>query len=188
MKKIAWVVLALSTFLCGYPNSQSYGADTVEDKGTAPIILDSYATNVVRPGRTWKIYLRAIDNDGDMKDIFTVFMKVGNTPFLISVTRVDNQDRKELAGYLYLRIPAERDLLFRHFNFQVSVRDHIISTVGRNLVVFNNYRTKISRFVRGDRKTDFLRVHQIWFFETIVCAEKPPIINLTCRGNICVLS
>ena len=124
MKKIAWVVLALSTFLCGYPNSQSYGADTVEDKGTAPIILDSYATNVVRPGRTWKIYLRAIDNDGDMKDIFTVFMKVGNTPFLISVTRVDNQDRKELAGYLYLRIPAERDLLFRHFNFQVSVRDH----------------------------------------------------------------
>ena len=65
MKKIALIIVVLSTFLCGYPNSQSYGADTEEDNGSAPIIVDSYASTVVRPGKTWKIYLRVKDNDGD---------------------------------------------------------------------------------------------------------------------------
>ena len=124
MKKKILIVMALSTFVFGSADFQAYCADTEEDQGTAPIIVDSYATTVVRPGRTWNIYLRVKDNDGDMRDIVTVFIKVGNTPFLTNVTQVDNQDRKDLAGYLFLQVPAESDLLFRHFNFQVSVRDH----------------------------------------------------------------
>jgi len=124
MKKRILIVMALGIFVFGYAGSQAYCAETEENKGTAPIIVDSYAPTVVRPGRTWNIYLRVKDNDGDMRDIVTVFMKVGNTPFRTNVTQVDNQDRKDLAGYLFLHVPAESDLLFRHFNFQVSVRDH----------------------------------------------------------------
>ena len=116
--------MVLSTFVFSYAGSQSYGADTGEDKGTAPIIVESYATTVIRPGKTWKIYLRVKDNDGDMRDIVTVFMKVGNTPFLTNVTRVDNEEREELEGFLFLRTPPEGELLHRHFNFQVSVLDH----------------------------------------------------------------
>ena len=123
MKRITLVVVVLTIFLFAYPSFQSYSADTGEDKGTAPVIVDSYATNVVRPGRTWNIYLRANDDDGDMRDIFTVFMKRGSTPFLTSVTRIDNQSRKDLAGYLFLQIPAQSELLLQHFTFQVSVRD-----------------------------------------------------------------
>ena len=123
MIKRILTVMALSTFVFGYAGSQTYCADTKEDKGTAPIIVDSYAATVVRPGRTWNIYLRVKDNDGDMRDIVTVFMKMGNTPFRANLTQIDNQDRKDLAGYLFLQVPANSDLLFRHFNFQVSVRD-----------------------------------------------------------------
>ena len=124
MKKRILIVMAISTIFFGYAGSQAYCAETDEDKGTAPIIVDSYAPTVVRPGRTWNIYLRVKDNDGDMREIVTVFMKLGNTPFRTNVTQVDNQDRKDLAGYLFLQVPANSDLLFRHFNFKVSVRDH----------------------------------------------------------------
>jgi hypothetical protein len=44
---------------------QSHGADVGKDKGHAPTIVDSYATSVIRPGKTWRIYLYVRDDDGD---------------------------------------------------------------------------------------------------------------------------
>ena len=39
------------------------------DPGHKPVILDSYASQNVKPGTVWKILVEAEDKDGDMKKI-----------------------------------------------------------------------------------------------------------------------
>ena len=123
MKAKFLVTLALSFLIFGCAGSQPHGADVGKDRGNAPIIVDSYAPGVIRPGQTWRIYLHARDDDSDMKNIVTVFSKEGRTPFRTTVTRIQDTDRKELAGHLFLRIPHNSDLFKRSFTFTVMVRD-----------------------------------------------------------------
>ena len=123
MKKKILVTLALTFIIFGCAGSQPHGADSERDKGQAPTIVDSYAPSVIRPGKTWRIYLRARDDDGDMNNIVTVFSKEGRTPFRTTVTRIDSTESKELAGHLFLRIPQNSDLFKRSFTFTVMVRD-----------------------------------------------------------------
>ena len=35
----------------------------------APVIIDYYAAEVIRPGAVWRVYLHARDRNGDMRDI-----------------------------------------------------------------------------------------------------------------------
>ena len=123
MKEEILFTLALTFLIFGCASSQPHGADTERDKGQAPTMVDSYAPSVIRPGKTWRIYLCARDDDGDMKDIVTIFSKEGRTPFKTTVTRIDGTDSKDLAGHLFLRIPQNSDLLYRSFTFTVMVRD-----------------------------------------------------------------
>jgi hypothetical protein len=123
MKEKILFTLAVTFLIFSCAGSQPHGADTEKDKGHAPTIVDSYAPSVIRPGKTWRIYLRARDDDGDMKDIVTIFSKEGRTPFKTTVTRIEDTDSKELAGHLFLRIPQNSDLLYRYFTFTVMVRD-----------------------------------------------------------------
>lgn len=123
MEKKVLFTLAVTFLIFGCAGSQPHGADVGKDKGHAPTIVDSYAPSVIRPGKTWRIYLRARDDDGDMKDIVTVFSKEGRTPFKTTVTRVEDTESKELAGHLFLRIPQNSYLLYRSFTFTVMVRD-----------------------------------------------------------------
>jgi hypothetical protein len=60
-----------------------------------------------------------------MKDIVTVFSKLGRTPFKTTVTRIEDTDSKELAGHLFLRISQNSDLLYSYFTFTVMVRDNL---------------------------------------------------------------
>ena len=123
MKEKILFTLAVTFLIFSCAGSQPHGADTEKDKGHAPTIVDSYAPSVIRPGKTWRIYLRARDDDGDMKDIVTIFSKEGRTPFKTTVTRIKDTDSKELAGHLFLRIPQNSDLLYRYFTFTVMVCD-----------------------------------------------------------------
>ena len=97
MEKKVLFTLAVTFLIFGCAGSQPHGADTERDKGHAPTIVDSYALSVIRPGKTWRIYLSVRDDDGDMKDIVTVFSKEGHAPFKITVTRIDGTDSKDLA-------------------------------------------------------------------------------------------
>ena len=117
MKRTVLVSLALSFILgiCAVP-PQSIG-------GSGPVLLDSYATKVVRPGNTWRVYIRAKHDNGSMRTIVAAITGPGIAGER-SITQIRNKDwRQEFGGYLFLRTPRDRNLLRRQFTLHVFVRD-----------------------------------------------------------------
>ena len=94
-----------------------------EEKGQPPVLIDYYASNVIRPGTTWKIYLKAKDKDGDMDYIATMLYQSGFGYYATDYTRLTGKERKEFAGYVALRTPPEASLTHDKFTMEVLVRD-----------------------------------------------------------------
>ena len=125
MKKRFFYYLLILAILggCATPKTMREQAEPKEEIGEAPVIIDYYATEVIRPGDSWKVYLHAKDNDGDMKDIVSVLEQVGDVPYGACVSRIKKKDGREVAGYLFLKTPKDRYLFSDQFNLKVVVRD-----------------------------------------------------------------
>ena len=92
--------------------------------GTAPpVISQSFASKEARPGDTWKVYLKAEDPNGDMRRIFFTVDQPGMGTYPAAYIRIKEAERKELAGYIYLNIPARGDLDFVTLTLTVQVQD-----------------------------------------------------------------
>jgi hypothetical protein len=89
---------------------------------SSPVIIDYYAAEVIRPGDSWRIYLHARDDDGDIKDIAFVLEQTGGTNY-VSVTPLKRTKGQEVAGYLLLRTPRDKDLIGNQFTMKVTVLD-----------------------------------------------------------------
>jgi hypothetical protein len=96
---------------------------TPEGKGQAPVILDHYAAEAIRPGATWRVYLQAADIDGDIEYIVTEIFQAGAGFYPVDFTRVKGGDTKRFAGYLYLNTPNDRDFVFDLITVRILVRD-----------------------------------------------------------------
>jgi hypothetical protein len=93
------------------------------DAGRPPVILATYAPEVIRPGSVWRVYLKATDPDGDMKEIVAVVWQTGFGYYPTDITRIKKDDAKEVAGYLFLNTPPEPTLLSDQFTLTLLVRD-----------------------------------------------------------------
>ena len=91
--------------------------------GHQPVIHDSYARSVVRPGTTWRIYLHAEDYEGDMKEIVTFVTQTGSAPFPTNYVKLKGEDTKEVAGYLYLPTPSDTQIMGDRIQVMLVVRD-----------------------------------------------------------------
>ena len=92
--------------------------------GTAsPVISQSFASREARTGDTWKVYLKAEDPNGDMRRIFCTVDQPGMGTYPAAYIRIKEAERKELAGYIYLNIPARGDLDFVTLTLTVQVQD-----------------------------------------------------------------
>jgi hypothetical protein len=67
-----------------------------------PVIEQSFASDQLRPGEQWRIYIRASDPDGDMERIFAVVEQAGIGSYPVSITRIKGEIGKELSGYVFL--------------------------------------------------------------------------------------
>jgi len=122
MLKRLVVAIALSWIVWGCTTSQ-YGSTEQAQGGTAPVIIGYYAAEVIRPGATWRVYLHAKDQDGDMRDIACVLEQRGHTSYPTSVTRLRSKQGEEVAGYVFLRTPVDSNLTKDFFTMKVLVRD-----------------------------------------------------------------
>lgn len=68
----------------------------------APVITDSFASKQMKPGDTWKIYLKASDPGGDIYRVVAVVHQPGFGPYPASYTRLREGNGQELSGYVYL--------------------------------------------------------------------------------------
>lgn len=117
----------LATVFCSFliitsPNLGQADANEGQQAGQGPVIFDSYANPTVRPGTSWRIYLRARDEGGDMNSIVAVLSGPGSSP-QTGITWLKKKQRKEVAGYIFLRTPRDSSILDRTYTLQVFVRD-----------------------------------------------------------------
>jgi hypothetical protein len=123
MLKRALITIALSLMVWGCGTSTQQGTQSQSDSGEAPVIIDYYAAEVIRPGAAWRVFLHAKDSDGDMRDIASVLSQTGHPPYSTDITTIDRKNTGEVAGFLVLRTPADSHLSRDRFNLRVVVRD-----------------------------------------------------------------
>ena len=120
--KILTTVFIVLCLTLGYP----VWAAAVATGGAIPVITDSFASNKLIPGYTWKIYLKASDPDGSMRYIVSTLYQPGWGDYPISRTRIRKEDNKELDGYIYLNTLGPwgyKFLYFYTFNLTVQIED-----------------------------------------------------------------
>jgi hypothetical protein len=116
------LMLAVPLFACTDLGIKDYD-QVFKDKGHPPIILGYYAPEAIRPGATWKIYLRAEDEDGDMAYIATMLYQAGFGYYSTDYTRLEGKDKKQCFGYISLRTPSDINLTFDKFTMEIVLRD-----------------------------------------------------------------
>ena len=121
-KKVFLIILVSLLFVsCGLRwQGQGLGP---RDEGSPPQILASYAEQVVRPGATWKVYLRVRDVDCDMTYVITDLWQSGGGSYPVSFTPIRGLPCPELVGYVFLKTPLDGTLLLDQFEMKLFVRD-----------------------------------------------------------------
>ena len=88
-----------------------------------PVITKSFASEQVRLGETWRIYLNASDPNGEMIKIYGIVEQPGQI-YPVSITKVSKENAKEFSGYIYLSTaPPARPLDGTSFSLTVQVQD-----------------------------------------------------------------
>ena len=121
--KRALIAIALSLMVWGFGCSKEFGTGSQEVNPDAPVIIDYYAAEVIRAGTTWRVYLHAKDKNGDMRDIVVRLVQTGAASAGTSTTRIEEKHSGEVAGFLALRTPRDRNLRGDRFTLRVLVRD-----------------------------------------------------------------
>ncbi len=101
------------------------GMEVREEKygKSIPVITQSFASPKLRPGDTWKVYLKASDPDGDMKNIYATIEQPGMGTYPISITRIKEGGGKDLSGYVYLNTVGVQGLNFVSLTLTVQIQD-----------------------------------------------------------------
>ena len=88
-----------------------------------PVIHQSFASPRISPGMIWKVYLKASDADGDMKEFVCTIHQPGVGTYPVSMTRIREGNQKNLSGYLFLNVDAFRNLELLELALTVQIRD-----------------------------------------------------------------
>ncbi|HSR12154.1 MAG TPA: hypothetical protein VLS90_11990 [Thermodesulfobacteriota bacterium] len=111
MKRLAvWLVitgLAAMLFCSGCASSLFRDREAVYGKNP-PKIIRSFASDKIRPGDTWKVYLVANDPDDDLDVIVSEIHQPGQGTYPVSYTQLKGEDRKDLSGFVYLNTMTPR--------------------------------------------------------------------------------
>ena len=123
MKKTILLILGLCVFVCSCNSHPRYRPGGERDRGQAPVMLDSYAAEVIQPGATWRVYLHAKHGDGDLKSIALMLYQSGIGYHSTQITWIKGEHTQEFAGYIYLNTPADHNLLPDRCGLLILVRD-----------------------------------------------------------------
>jgi hypothetical protein len=89
----------------------------------APVIAASFAAKQLRPGGTWKVYLKVSDPDGDMKRIICLIEQKGIGSYPVSYLDIKEENRRELSGYVYWTTGGESGVIFSEVQLTVQIQD-----------------------------------------------------------------
>lgn len=115
MKKmiLAGMVILLLTAGCATIKSVEEREKAYGKEG--PVITETFASKQLRPGDTWKIYLKASDPGGDIQRIVAMVNQPGFGLYPVSYTRAPQGNGKELSGYIYLHTEGPYGVGWQNF-------------------------------------------------------------------------
>ena len=93
------------------------------EPGSNPVISDYFAPQNAKPGMVWKIFLKAEDRDGDMKDIVATIAPASRSLVTYSFAPIREEEGRSLAGYLFIKTPSSPTLLNEMFHLSIVIRD-----------------------------------------------------------------
>jgi hypothetical protein len=99
------------------------GVKTSSNGGEPPVILDSYDTAPIRPGTSWRVFLKAEDPDDDIHYIAAQLWQPGVGYYPASFNYIEGAEREGFEGYIFLKTPVDRTLLPDTFHLEVLLRD-----------------------------------------------------------------
>jgi hypothetical protein len=105
MKKRIYLVLGLSALIWGCATFTNCEKISTSGKGQPPVILDSFAVSEIRPGESWRVYIRAKDPDGDMMETIQIIIRGDSGPFKTTFSPLHAKYRADMNGYFFLRTP-----------------------------------------------------------------------------------
>ncbi len=91
--------------------------------GKPPVIHQYFAAKELRSGDSWKVYLQASAPEGDMKTIVCTIDQAGSGTYPVSLTRIPEDQKKELSGYIYLTTFQSQGLNYLTLSLTVQVQD-----------------------------------------------------------------
>ncbi len=139
-----WELISLfAAGVLGCAGAQSKNSWEEKLQGAAPIIWQTFASKQIRPGDDWKVYLIAQDPDGNMKNIVAVIDEPGVGTYPVSITKIQEENRKELSGYVFLNTNSPKDLNFVDLTLTIQIQDQAGNTsraIVFPLSINNQYR------------------------------------------------
>ena len=117
------LTLLATTLLAGCGFVWKTPVPSLSDAGSPPEVVSFHADRVIRPGDTWRVYLKVKDVDCDMTHVVTDLQRSGASYYPVSFTPIRGTACPELVGYVFLRTPRDRALLWETFRAKVHVRD-----------------------------------------------------------------
>ena len=124
MNKKIFALFVAFILAIGWTMVEPRAAQTPGEGKGIPVITQSFASGEVRAGDTWRVYLKASDPDGKMKYIFATISQPGVGTYPVGITRIKEENLKELSGYIYLNTAPARSPEFfnRSLTLTVNIR------------------------------------------------------------------
>jgi hypothetical protein len=104
------------------------GCATLQDQearygSNPPVISVTFAKDKIISGDTWKIYVNAFDQDGDMDTFICSIIQDGFGPYPFDTIKIKPEQSKKLSGYLYLTTHTPQDLWGIHIELSLYIVD-----------------------------------------------------------------
>ena len=91
---------------------------------TVPEIIQAFASNEMKLGDSWKIYLNAFDPDADMKAIICNLGQTGVGTYPISLIRIPEDQQRDLSGFIFLNtLGGPRELETQSLTLTIQIQD-----------------------------------------------------------------
>ncbi len=100
------------------------GREKQQTSSAPPVITEAYASEELRLGDVWKIYINASDPNGDMNYIVATIDQPGRgNAYPPAFIRIKKAQRRELSGFIYLKTGPVQSLEFTNIALNVQIKD-----------------------------------------------------------------
>jgi hypothetical protein len=136
MNKRIFALFVAFILATGWTMVEPRAAQTPAEGKGIPMITQSFASEEVRAGDTWRVYLKASDPDGKMKYIFATIYQPGVGTYPVSITRIKDENQKELSGYMSLNTGPVLPSSFFNLTLNLTVNIQGVGGVFSQAAVF----------------------------------------------------